>query len=117
MKALIGDGSVYEPMGMPWKALSYGSQWGLPDGEPLHPVTVDRVNLSIEVIRQILSVETPEDLQTLFDVIDKDANGEVTEEEVCRHYVQDSEFVCVTYYNFPDPIDVIRPDFKPASSQ
>ena len=43
MKALLGDGSVYEPMGMPWKALSYGSQWGLPDGEPLHPVTVDRV--------------------------------------------------------------------------
>ena len=105
-------------MELPWKALSYGSQWGLPDGEPLHPVTVDRVNLSIEIIRQILAVETPQDLETLFDAIDKDVNGEVTLEEVCRHYVKDSEFVCVTYVQQAfEPITVIKPDYKPSSPQ
>lgn len=116
VKALLGDGSIYEPMGLPWKALSYGSQWGLPDGEPLHPVTVDRVNLAIGVIRDILAVQTPEELQTLFDAIDKDANGEVTHEEVCRHYVNDSEFICVTYIQ-PETISVIKPDYKPSSPQ
>jgi len=55
-------------------------------------------------------VETPEDLQTLFDAVDKDGSDDLTYEEACRYYVSDTEFVCVTHLP-PEEIVVNKPDY------
>ena len=53
---------------------------------------------------------TQVELEALFAIVDKDGNGEVTFEEVCRHYVSDTDLVCGE-----DPYamkkEIIEPDF------
>ena len=54
-----------------------------------------------------------DELQTLFDAIDKDGSDDLTQEEACRYYVSDSDFVCVTHLQ-DEKIDLIQPDYKPS---
>ena len=42
----------------------------------------------------MLGVESQEELIPLFEAIDRDDNGELTYEEVCRHYLIDVAYFC-----------------------
>merc|ERR1712007_404346 len=49
-----------------------------------------------------------EELQTLFEAIDRDGNGELTYEEVCRHYVSDTAFLCAKK---PEKVEITDPNY------
>lgn len=74
------------------------------------PITIDTIDFNDPAVQRHLQVTTQAELEALFAIVDKDGNGEVTFEEVCRHYVSDTDLVCGE-----DPYDmkreIIEPDF------
>ena len=75
-----------------WWAFNIGNS-GI-DPEIRGPITVDTIDVSYPQIQYYLEVQTQEELEILFNAVDKNEDGEVVYEEVCRHYVSDTDFIC-----------------------
>ena len=86
------EGSELDQIELYWWAFSEGNS--MVPAKYRIPIYIYKIDITDEEIQSILQVETQEELQALFDAVDKNGDSEVTHGEVCRHYASLPMLTC-----------------------
>lgn len=91
-----------------WFVLNYRKE---DDTNQKQAIIPENIEISDPEIYATLGIETYEELVELFAQIDTDGSGELSQDEVCRHYMGDFDFYCNKDGDGQDQ-GIIDPDYK-----